>query len=322
MDAQHSYEISLKKDALFINLSTDDVYFISKQMDKWFRILLDDSYVPVSLPPRPSAAPEPEPEVVLPKPSVATLPPQELVAPLAPVVQPPPTLPPPQQVVPEPPATVAAPLETVTPNDLAAAVSSAAQATQHSPLSQPTVAVDLSSVAHQVQAPASPPALSVVPSSLPEAVETLPSMPKPEAVQDDFESVMDTVMRDLETPVELRQSGLPSQPEGFDLPLATADLSLVSSLADLCEQANAGSSEDYLLLASYYLNQMEYQESFSLKRINSNLVKSGLTPVNHSILESVLSQGYLSMVPDLTGLADVSEYSITQAGLDKINRLF
>ena len=133
---------------------------------------------------------------------------------------------------------------------------------------------------------------------------------------------MDTVMRDLETPVELRQSGLPPQPEVFDSPVATADLSLVSSLADLCEQANAGSSEDYLLLASYYLNQMEYQESFSLKRINSNLVKSGLTPVNHSILESVLSQGYLSMVPDLTGMADVSEYSITSAGLDKINRLF
>lgn len=320
MDAQHSYEISLKKDALFINLSTDDVYFISKQMDKWFRILLDDSYVPVSLPPRPSAVPEPEPEVVLPQPSVATLPPPEPVTPLAPVVQPPPTMPPPQQVVPEPPATVAAPLETVTPNDLAAAVSSTVQPTPSAPLPEQTVTVD---PPPEAQAPASPPGLSVVPSSLPEAVEALPSVPKPEAVQDDFESVMDTVMRDLETPVELRQSGLPSQPEGFDSPVvATADLSLVSSLADLCEQANAGSSEDYLLLASYYLNQMEYQESFSLKRINSNLVKSGLTPVNHSILESVLSQGYLSMVPDLTGLADVSEYSITPAGLDKINRLF
>jgi hypothetical protein len=205
------------------------------------------------------------------------------------------------------------------PNDLEALEPSTVQPTQPSPQPQPTVTVNLPPV---VQPPAASPGLSVVPSSLPEALDTLSSSPEPEAVQDDFESVMDTVMRDLEKPVELRPSGLPVQPEAFDLPVATADLSLVSSLADLCEQANAGSSEDYLLLASYYLNQMEYQDSFSLKRINSNLVKSGLTPVNHSILESVLSQGYLSMVPDLTGMAEVSEYAITPEGLDKVNRLF
>jgi hypothetical protein len=319
MDVQHSYEISLKKDALFINLSSDDVYFISKQMDKWFRILLDDNYVPVSLPPPPSVLSEPEPDMTLPQPSAVTLPPQEPVDPLAPVVQTPQSMPPSQSVEPKPPVAVIAPLETVMPNDLEALEPSTVQPTQPSPQPQPTVTVNLPPV---VQPPAASPGLSVVPSSLPEALDTLSSSPEPEAVQDDFESVMDTVMRDLEKPVELRPSGLPVQPEAFDLPVATADLSLVSSLADLCEQANAGSSEDFLLLASYYLNQIEYQDSFSLKRINSNLVKSGLTPVNHSILESVLSQGYLSMVPDLTGMAEVSEYAITPEGLDKVNRLF
>src|SRR5690348_9995033 len=87
MDGQHQYEITLKKDDLFINLSSDDVYFISKQMDKWFRILLDDSYVPVTLPsypkpqpPEPVAVAQPEPEPVAPP----APPPVEPVAPSAP----------------------------------------------------------------------------------------------------------------------------------------------------------------------------------------------------------------------------------------------
>lgn len=183
-------------------------------------------------------------------------------------------------------------------------------------------AVDLPPLAPaQAPAPAPAPVLSVVPSS-PEAVAPSSPAANLQGPQDDFESVMDTVMRDLETPVEQRQPALLEKSAELESSRYSADLSLVSSLADLCEQANAGSSEDYLLLASYYLNQMEYQESFSLKRINSNLVKSGLTPVNHSTLESVLSQGYLSMVPDLTGMAEVTEYSITSEGLDKINQLF
>jgi hypothetical protein len=92
------------------------------------------------------------------------------------------------------------------------------------------------------------------------------------------------------------------------------DLSYVTSLADLCDRSNAGSSEDYLLLSAYYLTRVERQETFSLKKINSVLVKSGLTPINHSVLESVLASGYLAMVPDLTGTAEVSEYSITRDG--------
>lgn len=141
--------------------------------------------------------------------------------------------------------------------------------------------------------------------------------------KDDFDNVMDSVMRDLEAPPpEPRKPALTPAPIDEGPPREPTDLTLISSLSDLCEQAHAGSSEDYLLLGSYYLNQMEYQETFSLKRINSNLVKSGLTPVNHSVLEAVLTKGYLAMVPDMTGTAEVSEYMITPLGMNAVNDLF
>ena len=161
-----------------------------------------------------------------------------------------------------------------------------------------------------------PPALSVVPP----LASSQPAAPK-----DDFESVMDTVMRDLEAPPPPLPSAPVIQSLYEDSPVAAPrpmNLDLVNSLADLCDQAQPGSSEDYLLLASDYLSQVESQACFSLKRINANLVKSGLTPVNHSALEAVLSKGYLSMVPDLSGTAEVSEYSITDDGLAFVNQLF
>ncbi len=348
MDAQHSYEISLKKDALFINLSSDDVYFISKQMDKWFRILLDDSYVPVTLPQRPQpasveppvalpppqpadeqpAAPQPEP---IPQP-VATVPiaaPELSIPQAAPPAEPIPAALPMEEPAPQPvyeqpvPPPQPEPMPQVTEAPVAAPVM-VEEAVP--PVVQPQPAmVDLPPIMQPAAPVAAPqPALSVVsPAPQPALVTAaVGTQPLPE---DDFEAVMNTVMQDLETPKPLPQ---PLQNTGnlhIPAPLPPrepADLSLVSSLSDLCEQAHAGTSEDYLILASYYLNQMEYQETFSLKRINSNLVKSGLTPVNHSILETVLSKGLLAMVPDMTGTAEASEYMITQEGLNAVNALF
>lgn len=328
MDGQHNYEINLKKDGLFINLSSDDVYFISKQMDKWFRILLDDSYVPVSLPqrPQPVAVTETAPEVALPAAVVQPSPIEE--APVAPPTLPVQPVAPPQPelvaVQPQPPVqpVLEAPLPAPQPEPQPVAL----------PEPQPVVAaapvVDLPPV---MQQPQPQPVLQPVQPE-PVAMQSAPpvSAPalvgvsaQPAAPKDDFEAVMDTVMRDLEKPATPdRQPTIVVAPVEELPPHEPVDLSLISSLSDLCEQAHAGTSEDYLLLASYYLNQMEYQETFSLKRVNSNLVKSGLTPVNHSVLEAVLSKGYLAMVPDMTGTAEVSEYMITPQGLNTVNSLF
>ncbi len=92
------------------------------------------------------------------------------------------------------------------------------------------------------------------------------------------------------------------------------DLTMVDSLSELCERSSANSSDDFLLLSAFFLTEVEGVDKFSLKSVNSLLVKSGLTPVNHSVLENGITQGYLVMVPDLTGMADVSEYAMTDAG--------
>lgn len=260
MDEQHRYEINLKKDDLYIQLSSDDVYFISKQMDKWFRILLDDSYVPVSYP-QPSPAPVPPPVVEAP---------------------PPPPPPEPEPVIEAPPP---APVPDV--------VSQA-----ELPLSEP------------------PP--------VPQASQA----PLDQAVEDDFEAVMDSLMKDLgdeEPAPEAEPEPAPYQAAtvsaGNGRAAGAPSPDTIDSLSELCDRSHASSLEDYLLLSAYYLTYFEGQEKFSLKRINSMLVKSGLTPVNHSVLETMLAQGYLSMVPDLTGTADVSEYILTDAGQTHANTL-
>jgi len=423
MDGQHQYEINLKKDDLFICLSSDDVYFISKQMDKWFSILLDDSYVPVSMPQRPAPVPAPVAESVpvqpLPQPQLEVQP-QPLPEPVAPVqeaVQEPipepiPAAMPVQQAQPEPqpqpmpvpqeplpqPAPQAAPLaaaggfisraEAQIPQPVAPVVSAEANdllaqqlmqqmlqqqaAAQPQPgqpslqdvlqqvgqpnlpdfVSQPVQAqapmlngyqeVNLpmaQAPAMQQQIPQSlpdmPPVPQVAPQFAPQPVmqaEAMPQpipqpIPEPVAVaaapalvstgdQDDFEAVMNSLLRDFEDK--------PAAGPNFSAEAASTgpreriepDLSGVTSLADLCDRSNAANSEDYLLLSAYYLSRMERQDTFSLKKVNSVLVKSGLTPVNHSVLETVLTNGYLSMLPDLTGMAEVTEYQISKEGVE------
>ena len=91
-------------------------------------------------------------------------------------------------------------------------------------------------------------------------------------------------------------------------------LSGIAALQDLLVRAQRSSSEDDLLLSAYYLRCFEREYKFSLRRINAMLVSSGLTPVNHSVLETALGRGYMAMAPDLTGIADVNEYTLTPEG--------
>lgn len=274
MDEQHRYEINLKKDELYIQLSSDDVYFISQQMDKWFRILLDDSYVPVSYP-KAQAAPEPPPPAPAPAPEPPPPPPPAPEPEPAPQPEPPP--PPPPAPEPEPPQQATLPLSEPEPE----------------PQAQPM--------------PAPP--------------------PLDEHVENDFEAVMDSLMKDLGDEGPAEEASAPyhaatvSGGDGNGKPAGETPLDLIDSLSELCDRSHATSLEDFLLLSAYYLTYFEGQEKFSLKRINSMLVKSGLTPVNHSVLESMLARGYLSMVPDLTGTAEVSEYVLTEDGQHYANKL-
>jgi len=144
---------------------------------------------------------------------------------------------------------------------------------------------------------------------------------------DSFESVMDFLVKEFD---ELNQEE--TTDDGDDAPATGGDGKAlgkplaairpsISSLQELVDESHPDSAEDYLLLSAYYLSQYESESQFSLKRINAMLVKSGLTPVNHSVLESALTQGRLYMAPDLTGTADVSEYGLTEEGFSLVQTL-
>jgi len=360
---QPNYEITIKQGDLFIELSSDDVYFISKQMDKWFQILLDDRYIPVNrfkapeppAPPPVIAAPEPTP------PPIASTPvePAPVVEP--PVVAPEPVVEPVATAVPEPtfepkPA-IQMPFETPPAPAVASAPEAQAflQATQEpaiAPINPPAnihlpgepatpVATPPPVINQPVMEQQAPPVMA---SPLSAAMNTTadPGLEH----QDDFEKIMDSLMEDLgetdlppepnpvpppppvaQAPIlepmpELAPEPQSSLPPVSPLPATNGNhLGNIQSLDGLCQYLNASTPDEILLLSAYYLTRFDSMEKFSLKRLNATIVQSGLSPINHSVLETSLSRGLLQMVPDLTGLAEVSEYAITPQGKQVVESL-
>ncbi len=89
----------------------------------------------------------------------------------------------------------------------------------------------------------------------------------------------------------------------------------IESFQEFCDLApKAKEGPDYLILAAYFLTQFKQVEKYALKDLNTQLVRSGLTPINHAILESAVEKGLLSLVPDMTGAANAAEYTITADG--------
>lgn len=105
-------------------------------------------------------------------------------------------------------------------------------------------------------------------------------------------------------------------PTGFQSDLADDDEVIeIETFAELCELApNAKTTQDFLVLAAYFLSNFKYAEKYSLKDMNAELVRSGLTPVNHGILESSVAEGLIELIPDMTGTAKVAEYALTDDG--------
>ena len=67
-----------------------------------------------------------------------------------------------------------------------------------------------------------------------------------------------------------------------------------------------------LLKASYYLSKYENYDRITLKDINAKLMQNFSIIVDHSIVEKAISQGFLEVVPDLTGTSDAAEYRLTE----------
>jgi len=400
VEALHHYDMSLKKDGLYVSLASDDMIFISRQMDKWFHILLDENsrppFVtatkptaqssPIAAPPpqavqAPMAGstteatitapnplslsqPEPEPELeqeplaqvpaapaAIPElPSIeepvtqaqAAAPPDSPVSEpvaVAPALEEPAPLPAgptitPQAVTPveaekvaveEAPSAILAPPEPIPPTKPAGLPELALNPVEVPPIPESIAPPEAKPEVkdQQVVIPVAPPSIherlaahhAATSIKTPIASEVVPAMAEPieaaEAV-DDFDAIMNSVMQDLDAE-ELPETALGAEDS---LPMES-----ISSLSDLCQHASADSTDEFLLLAAYYLTTFEQQNTFTLKQLNSSLVKSGKSPVNHGVLEVALQQGVLDMVPDLNGTAEVSEYRLTDQGDLAANKL-
>jgi hypothetical protein len=164
-------------------------------------------------------------------------------------------------------------------------------------------------------APAPEPVEPDVPSPVATPVEpaqapALVAAPPADAEKDDFEAVLNTLMADLNEEEPPKKTG------------SGGGLGHIESLEDLVDRVQPANPQQFLLLAAYFLTYFEAEEKFSLKRINSLMVKSALSAVNYGTLEGAVSAGLLDTVPDMTGTAEVSEYALTAEGRAQVEKLF
>lgn len=68
------------------------------------------------------------------------------------------------------------------------------------------------------------------------------------------------------------------------------------------------------MLTVYYLLEAEKYDRFSLKQVNFKLMNNLSEVLDHSILQDTINQGFVELVPDLTGVAEISEYKLTPIG--------
>jgi len=86
------------------------------------------------------------------------------------------------------------------------------------------------------------------------------------------------------------------------------------SFKDILESKSPKDILDNLIITAYYLSEFESLDRFSLKQINSKVFNITKKPVDHSVIQKAVSKGYLKILPDYTGMADVTEYAITSKG--------
>ena len=77
---------------------------------------------------------------------------------------------------------------------------------------------------------------------------------------------------------------------------------------------NPQNDTDRLIVTAKYILNIENQERFSIKQLNSKLVPSTGKPIDHSMIESALEQNLIRIVPDLTGMSEFTEYTLTEDG--------
>lgn len=77
---------------------------------------------------------------------------------------------------------------------------------------------------------------------------------------------------------------------------------------------NPESQTDYLIVTAMFILNKENKERFSIKQLNAKLVPLTSKPIDHAIIQDTIEQGYIKIVPDLTGTSEFTEYTLTEQG--------
>ncbi len=83
---------------------------------------------------------------------------------------------------------------------------------------------------------------------------------------------------------------------------------------NLVNSKNTSDKFHYLIITAYYLAEFEKLQRFSLKQINSKMMQNLSEVIDHATLQEAINQGFIEVVPDLTGISDVAEYKLTLSG--------
>ena len=88
----------------------------------------------------------------------------------------------------------------------------------------------------------------------------------------------------------------------------------ISEFEDFAKEYNPQTPVDYLIVAGLYILNIENQERFTIKQINSKVVPLNGKPVDHAVMQEAIEQGYVRIVPDLTETSEFTEYTLTEQG--------
>ncbi|MCA9788788.1 MAG: hypothetical protein KC462_03405, partial [Cyanobacteria bacterium HKST-UBA05] len=171
--------------------------------------------------------------------------------------------------------------------------------------------------------PASPPADMAVDMAAVEQAVPPNSSPPAEATMFDQETVLEDYADSMPSSSgPLMANPLDSQ-DAAPLPAQEEETVYVESFDDMCALVGnqLESVHDLVILAAFYMTDVIEKDNFTLKELSTQLTDAGHEPANHSTLEESIEAGYVTLVPDLTGRAPASQFTLTDKGRAYIEAL-
>lgn len=176
--------------------------------------------------------------------------------------------------------------------------------------------------------PAVEPIIEAVPESKPDVVVEEPIIPEEnnqEQVFDKASSLLKTINtiqnEDILTEADIEQVSNDSAndfesvlEQKIEQPTFEPNVTKDPIFLNLVNSKNTTDKFHHLIITAYYLSEFEKLDRFSLKLINAKLMQNLSVVIDHVTLQEAINQDLIEAVPDLTGVADVSEYRLTSLG--------